>query len=156
VQLGDVELPLAVMRGAGITHLGTRQHYSRLRDLLGWPACRGDQQLSTPGPFAASPFPVTAETMRDWHFHILCRLDELSDTTERHPLLPHTWRACKTAYRILSQNRERLDRLAALLIGSVRHADGTPLPFSFPATLDTSCISRLCRWPHSRRRGAAS
>ena len=74
------------------------------------------QCMFATAPEWAPPFKPTKKMLKDWHGMVRHQVKQLSDE-DRIGIFGYkdTWRACKSAFAILSRNRARITRLAKYL-----------------------------------------
>jgi hypothetical protein len=86
-------------------------------------------------PEYAPPYKPTALLLKDWFSAMATQLKRFSDGDRAGILTGYkcSWRACKSAFRIVTKNRARIIRLAKALAGR-NTTPSVPMPATFPAT----------------------
>lgn len=118
---------------AGLCHI--EKPYTAFQDcVISFAGILGQCMFATP-PGWAPPFRPSEKTLRDFHMMVMHQLERLSDT-DRLGILGdyrHSWRACRSAFRIVRKHRARIIRLAKAIGGRVEKP--VPMPEKFPAAL---------------------
>lgn len=102
--------------------------------VISWSGIIGECLFGT-APYWAPSFKPSEKMLRDFYMMVTCQLKQLSDT-DRLGILgdyKHSWRACRSAFRIIRKNHARIIRLAKAIAGGPEKPE--PMPPAFPATL---------------------
>jgi hypothetical protein len=118
---------------AGLCHL--EPPFTKFQDaVISWAGFIG-QCLHGTAPDWAPPFKPSEKMLRDHYMMAMHQLKKLSGA-DRLGILQdyrHSWRAFRSAFRIVRKNRARILRLAKAIAGRVEKP--VPMPEKFPATL---------------------
>jgi hypothetical protein len=119
---------------AGVCHLDDGLVTNFQNAALCWAGPMAECLYGHPAASWLPPFKPSRLMLRDWHGMMMQQIKQFSDG-DRVGILGYrdTWRSCKSAFKIVRQNKARIIRLAKALAG--RNATPPlPMPATFPAT----------------------